>query len=77
MVYDLELLGGDQTNKPIVFVGGRFRLAGDEPNQVTAHHIAKWNPQTNRWSALCNPNPPTRCDTGGIGQGISSLELEW
>ena len=35
---------GTEMFRPKVFVGGRFRRAGEGVNQVTAHHVALWDP---------------------------------
>lgn len=66
-------LYGTEKERAKVFVGGRFRRAGQGEHEVVAHHIAMWDPAAadgqGRWSALCNPSPPTRCNQGGIGEG--------
>lgn len=69
VVHAIALMGGDANagylgspTKPKVFVGGHFAMAGD----VKANNIAMWNPVAGKWEALCDPNPPNRCNIQGV-----------
>mmetsp|Transcript_11579 Transcript_11579/g.26522 ORF Transcript_11579/g.26522 Transcript_11579/m.26522 type:complete len:504 (-) Transcript_11579:88-1599(-) len=86
VVYSILLMGGEScitfscspAQRPRVFVGGRFEMAGEGSNMVKARNIAMWDPSAadgeGRWSSLCDPNPPNRCDIDGVGSKGTSTQ---
>mmetsp|Transcript_38826 Transcript_38826/g.122351 ORF Transcript_38826/g.122351 Transcript_38826/m.122351 type:complete len:420 (-) Transcript_38826:510-1769(-) len=86
IVYSILLLGGggciafscSPEQRPKVFVGGRFELAGEGKNMVKARNIAMWDPAAangeGRWSSLCDSNPPNRCDIDGVSYRGTSAQ---
>jgi hypothetical protein len=76
VVHTMQLMGGDETTMPKVFVGGHFTTAGVGDDAVEANNIAMWNPETGKWENLCDPLPPNRCNIQGVSDDARREDVQ-